>query len=53
MDLDFVNSELDIIKFWDDNDLFNTSLKLSEDKPRYVFYDGPPLLLDCLTMVIY
>ena len=40
--MDFVNSELDIIKFWDDNDLFNTSLKLSEDKPRYVFYDGPP-----------
>lgn len=32
----------EIRKFWEDNQTFEKGLKLSEGKPNYVFYDGPP-----------
>lgn len=34
--------EQDILKFWQEKDAFRTSLKLSEGKPEFIFYDGPP-----------
>jgi isoleucyl-tRNA synthetase len=38
----FPREEEKISKFWEDIDAFRTSLKLSEGRPRYSFYDGPP-----------
>jgi isoleucyl-tRNA synthetase len=40
--LSFVDEEEKIQKHWDEIDAFNTSLKLSEGRPEYTFYDGPP-----------
>ncbi len=34
--------EQDILKFWDENDVFQTTLKLRENSPYYAFYEGPP-----------
>jgi len=34
--------EEDILKFWDDNDIFKKTMKLRESGRRYVFYEGPP-----------
>lgn len=31
-----------MIQYWREIDAFKTSLKLSEDKPKYTFFDGPP-----------
>lgn len=39
---DFPNEEKEILKFWEEIDAFRTSLKLSEKKPKFTFYDGPP-----------
>ena len=41
-DMNFVDREKEIVKFWKDNDIFNKSLKLREGCPTYTFYDGPP-----------
>eukprot|EP00741_Cyanophora_paradoxa_P015733 tig00020904_g15189.t1 len=38
----FPGQEEEILKYWEKIDAFNTSLKMSEGKPEYVFYDGPP-----------
>lgn len=35
-------SEQNVIDFWREIDAFKTSQKLSEGKPEYSFYDGPP-----------
>ncbi|ORY34091.1 tRNA synthetases class I-domain-containing protein [Naematelia encephala] len=35
-------SELKVMQYWKDIDAFKTSQKLSEGKPEYSFYDGPP-----------
>lgn len=40
--MDFSKSEEEILKLWDELDAFQTSLKLSEGKPVFNFYDGPP-----------
>ena len=32
----------DIRKFWEENDTFGKSLKLSEGRPSFVFFEGPP-----------
>lgn len=34
--------EADVLAFWKDRDIFAKSLKASEGKPRFVFYEGPP-----------
>ncbi|TSC92804.1 MAG: Isoleucine--tRNA ligase, partial [Candidatus Berkelbacteria bacterium Athens1014_28] len=34
--------EEEILKFWDENKIFEKSLKIRKDAPLYVFYDGPP-----------
>ncbi|KAF5351898.1 hypothetical protein D9756_007589 [Leucocoprinus leucothites] len=39
---DFAKEEGKVIQFWREIDAFQTSLKLSEGRPEYSFYDGPP-----------
>ncbi|KIY74434.1 hypothetical protein CYLTODRAFT_385307 [Cylindrobasidium torrendii FP15055 ss-10] len=39
---DFPKEEEKVIAFWREIDAFRTSLKLSEGKPVFSFYDGPP-----------
>jgi isoleucyl-tRNA synthetase len=39
---DFNQIELDILKFWNENNIFEKTLKQTEGKEPYVFYDGPP-----------
>ncbi|KAF7376281.1 hypothetical protein MSAN_00043500 [Mycena sanguinolenta] len=39
---DFPREEEKVIKFWEEIDAFQTSLKLSEGRPEFTFYDGPP-----------
>jgi len=39
---DFPKEEEKVIRFWREIDAFKTSLKLSEGRPEYTFYDGPP-----------
>ncbi|KAF5197657.1 Isoleucine--trna ligase [Thalictrum thalictroides] len=41
-DFSFPNQENKILKYWDDIDAFKTQLKLTENKPEFIFYDGPP-----------
>ncbi|KAJ3840283.1 tRNA synthetases class I-domain-containing protein [Lentinula raphanica] len=38
----FPEEEEKIIAFWREIDAFQTSLKLSEGRPEYTFFDGPP-----------
>jgi len=40
--LDFVTRENRIKQFWDDNKIFEKTVKEREGYPSYVFYDGPP-----------
>jgi len=41
-DLKFVERELEVLKYWKDNRIFEKSLKLREGNEAYTFYDGPP-----------
>lgn len=41
-DMNFVEREKEVEKFWADNDIFQKSMKEREGKPMYTFYDGPP-----------
>ena len=38
----FPNEEEVVLKMWTEIDAFKTQLKLSENRKRYTFYDGPP-----------
>ncbi|KII92817.1 hypothetical protein PLICRDRAFT_486212 [Plicaturopsis crispa FD-325 SS-3] len=38
----FPKEEEKVLEFWREIDAFQTSLKLSEGRPEYTFYDGPP-----------
>lgn len=40
--LSFPSEEGKTLEYWNTIDAFKTSLKLSEGKPEYTFYDGPP-----------
>ncbi|OQV24382.1 Isoleucine--tRNA ligase, cytoplasmic [Hypsibius exemplaris] len=40
--INFPKEEENILKLWTELNAFQTSLKQSEGKPRYTFYDGPP-----------
>ncbi|CAF3585238.1 unnamed protein product [Rotaria sp. Silwood1] len=40
--LQFGNAEKNILAYWKQINAFETSNKLSKDRPRYTFYDGPP-----------
>ncbi|TDL25928.1 isoleucine-tRNA ligase [Rickenella mellea] len=39
---DFAKEEEMVIAYWREIDAFKTSLKLSEGRPEFSFYDGPP-----------
>jgi isoleucyl-tRNA synthetase len=38
----FVASEKKILKFWNENKIFEKSLEKTKSKAPYIFYDGPP-----------
>jgi len=38
----FVETEHKILKFWEENNIFQKSLEQTQDKEPYIFYDGPP-----------
>ncbi len=38
----FVETEHDMLLFWKQHHVFQTSLEQSKNKPKFVFYDGPP-----------
>lgn len=40
--LNFVDREKEIRKFWDDKEIFKCSIDSRKDGEPYVFYDGPP-----------
>ncbi len=40
--INYAEEEAKILELWDKFDAFQTSLKLSEGRPEYTFYDGPP-----------
>ena len=40
--MNFVEREKQVEKFWEDNQIFEKSMKVREGNPSYVFYDGPP-----------
>ncbi|KAL5522593.1 hypothetical protein ACEPAG_8610 [Sanghuangporus baumii] len=39
---DFSKEEEKVLAYWKEIDAFQTSLKLSEGRPEFSFYDGPP-----------
>ena len=41
-DMNFVEREKQVEKFWENNQIFEKSMKVREGNPSYVFYDGPP-----------
>ena len=41
-DLNFVEREKEVEKFWKDNDIFKKSMENRKEGPTYTFYDGPP-----------
>ena len=41
-DLNFVDREKDIEKFWREKDIFKKSMENRKGAPAYTFYDGPP-----------
>ncbi len=40
--LDFVQREHEVEKFWEENQVFEKSLALRKGAPVFTFYDGPP-----------
>jgi len=38
----FVGMEHSILDFWQKEDVFQRTLKNTQDKKPYIFYDGPP-----------
>src|SRR5690554_1660445 len=41
-DLNFVEREKKVLKFWEENDIFKKSISNREGCPIFTFYDGPP-----------
>jgi isoleucyl-tRNA synthetase len=40
--LNFVEREKDVLKFWKDNDIFKKTVEERKNGKNYTFYDGPP-----------
>ncbi len=40
--MDFVSRELNTLKFWKENDIFQKSIEHRKNCPVFTFYDGPP-----------
>jgi len=55
---DFPASEREVLRFWDSREIYEKSLRQREDKPGFVFYEGPPTANGlphpghCLTRII-
>ena len=41
-DLNFVEREKEVLKFWKENDIFRKSIDERKDGETFTFYDGPP-----------
>ena len=41
-DLDFVGREKEVLKFWQERDIFQKSMENRKEGETYTFYDGPP-----------
>lgn len=41
-DLNFVDREKAVEKFWEENHIFEKSMEKREGNEIYMFYDGPP-----------
>jgi len=41
-DLNFVDRELEILEFWNQNKIFEKSISQRASSPAFTFYDGPP-----------
>ena len=41
-DMNFVDREKEVEKFWKENDTFRKSMERRKEGPTYTFYDGPP-----------
>ncbi len=41
-DMNFVEREKEVEKFWKENDTFRKSMERRKEGPTYTFYDGPP-----------
>lgn len=41
-DMNFVEREKEVEKFWEDHQIFQKSMDEKEGSPEYTFYDGPP-----------
>ena len=42
MSINFPKTEEEVIRFWREVDAFQTQLRLTEGRPHFNFYDGPP-----------
>ena len=40
--LDLSNVNKEVLKKWQDGDIFHKSLEIREGHPSFVFYEGPP-----------
>ncbi|MEZ4180010.1 MAG: isoleucine--tRNA ligase [Candidatus Doudnabacteria bacterium] len=40
--LDINQQELEVLEFWNNQDIFRQSLSATKDEPGFIFYDGPP-----------
>ena len=40
--MNFVEREKKVEKFWQENDIFKMSIESRKNAPEYTFYDGPP-----------
>ena len=41
-DLNFVDREKEVVRFWKENDIFKKSMDIRKGGDTYTFYDGPP-----------
>ena len=41
-DMNFVGREKEVLKFWQENHIFEKSERERQGRPCYAFYDGPP-----------
>ena len=41
-DVKLVDVELDVLRTWDERDIFQKTLDKTRDRPPFIFYDGPP-----------
>lgn len=51
-DMNFVDREKQIEKFWDDNHIFEKSMEEREGCPDYIFYDGLRQQTESRTLVM-